>query len=100
MALLQQGRRSQVVAELQEPAGSRHDTGTCMTGPEGQCYPNRLVHNTNVRLCESFSSFDCGSALQVRQWNIWGLPKDDLSTENAIAIDVGECEEAASLCQG
>jgi dynein heavy chain len=29
--------------------------------------------------------------MQVRQWNIWGLPKDDLSTENAIAIDKGEC---------
>lgn len=28
--------------------------------------------------------------VQVRQWNIWGLPKDDLSTENAIAIDKGE----------
>jgi hypothetical protein len=27
--------------------------------------------------------------LQVRQWNIWGLPKDDFSTENAIAIDAG-----------
>jgi hypothetical protein len=28
--------------------------------------------------------------LQVRQWNIWGLPKDDFSTENAIAIVAGE----------
>ncbi|WIA36351.1 hypothetical protein OEZ86_007670 [Tetradesmus obliquus] len=27
--------------------------------------------------------------VKVRQWNIWGLPKDDFSTENAIAIDAG-----------
>ena len=27
--------------------------------------------------------------LQVRQWNIWGLPKDDFSTENGIAVDQG-----------
>lgn len=27
--------------------------------------------------------------LYCRQWNIWGLPKDDFSTENAIAIDQG-----------
>lgn len=31
--------------------------------------------------------------MQVRQWNLWGLPKDDLSTENAIAIDVGKCAQ-------
>jgi hypothetical protein len=24
-----------------------------------------------------------------RQWNIWGLPKDDFSTENGIAVDSG-----------
>jgi dynein heavy chain len=27
--------------------------------------------------------------LQVRQWNLWGLPKDDFSTDNAIAVDQG-----------
>lgn len=27
--------------------------------------------------------------MQVRQWNIWGLPKDDFSTDNAVAITSG-----------
>jgi len=59
-----------------------------------------MVHDTNVLLCGSISDPDNGFSLQVRQWNIWGLPKDDLSTENAIAIDVGECEAAALLPLG
>ena len=29
------------------------------------------------------------SSLQVRQWNIWGLPKDEFSAENGIVIDQG-----------
>lgn len=29
------------------------------------------------------------SCPQVRQWNIWGLPKDDFSTDNGIAVDQG-----------
>ena len=33
--------------------------------------------------------FICLLVLQVRQWNIWGLPKDDFSTDNAIAVDQG-----------
>lgn len=36
--------------------------------------------------------------LQVRQWNIWGLPKDDFSTENAIAIDAGEQRTGTGFC--
>ncbi|KAG2424716.1 hypothetical protein HXX76_014292 [Chlamydomonas incerta] len=27
-----------------------------------------------------------GDAVKIRQWNIWGLPKDDFSTENSIAV--------------
>lgn len=30
-----------------------------------------------------------GDAVKIRQWNIWGLPKDDFSTENGIAVDQG-----------
>ena len=30
-----------------------------------------------------------GDAVKIRQWNIWGLPKDDFSSENAIAVDQG-----------
>ncbi|GFR45764.1 hypothetical protein Agub_g7181 [Astrephomene gubernaculifera] len=30
-----------------------------------------------------------GDPVKIRQWNIWGLPKDDFSTENSIAIDQG-----------
>lgn len=30
-----------------------------------------------------------GSAVKIRQWNIWGLPKDGFSTENGIAMDIG-----------
>ncbi|KAK9812825.1 hypothetical protein WJX72_004356 [[Myrmecia] bisecta] len=30
-----------------------------------------------------------GDAVKIRQWNIWGLPKDDISSENAIAVDQG-----------
>ncbi|KXZ48211.1 DHC-9 protein [Gonium pectorale] len=30
-----------------------------------------------------------GDPVKVRQWTIWGLPKDDFSTENSIAIDQG-----------
>jgi dynein heavy chain, axonemal len=30
-----------------------------------------------------------GEPVKVRQWNIWGLPKDDFSTENGIAMDCG-----------
>ncbi len=30
-----------------------------------------------------------GDPVKVRQWNIWGLPKDDFSTENGIAVDQG-----------
>ena len=27
--------------------------------------------------------------VQVREWNIWGLPKDEFSAENGIVIDQG-----------
>jgi len=30
-----------------------------------------------------------GDPVKIRQWNIWGLPKDDFSSENAIAVDQG-----------
>lgn len=30
-----------------------------------------------------------GEPVKVRQWNIWGLPKDDFSTDNAITVDQG-----------
>lgn len=30
-----------------------------------------------------------GDAVKIRQWNIWGLPKDDFSTDNGIAVDKG-----------
>ncbi|KAG2424724.1 hypothetical protein HXX76_014300 [Chlamydomonas incerta] len=30
-----------------------------------------------------------GDAVKIRQWNVWGLPKDDFSTENSIAVDQG-----------
>ena len=30
-----------------------------------------------------------GNQVKIRQWNIWGLPKDDFSTENGIAMDCG-----------
>ena len=30
-----------------------------------------------------------GEAVKIRQWNIWGLPKDDFSTDNAITVDQG-----------
>ncbi|KAL3158235.1 hypothetical protein ABBQ38_010487 [Trebouxia sp. C0009 RCD-2024] len=30
-----------------------------------------------------------GDAVKIRQWNIWGLPKDEFSSENAIAVDQG-----------
>jgi len=30
-----------------------------------------------------------GDPVKVRQWNIWGLPKDDFSTDNGIAVDQG-----------
>eukprot|EP00983_Pelagomonas_calceolata_P034873 1092657-Pelagomonas_calceolata.AAC.2 len=49
-------------------------------------------------LCQE-SSLMCAAPLQdrrlaqlageVRQWNIWGLPKDDFSTDNGIAVDQG-----------
>lgn len=34
------------------------------------------------------SLLTCGGR-QVRQWNIQGLPKDDFSTDNGIAVDQG-----------
>lgn len=51
-----------------------------------------------VRLCQSKGvpcndrfklSAVLGEAVKVRQWNIWGLPKDDFSTDNAITVDQG-----------
>ena len=30
-----------------------------------------------------------GDPVKVRQWNIWGLPKDEFSAENGIAVDQG-----------
>ncbi|KAG2490029.1 hypothetical protein HYH03_011494 [Edaphochlamys debaryana] len=30
-----------------------------------------------------------GDPVKIRAWNIWGLPKDDFSTENGIAVDQG-----------
>eukprot|EP00775_Hariotina_reticulata_P006671 gene6671-6895_t len=30
-----------------------------------------------------------GDPVKVRQWNIWGLPRDDVSSDNAIAITSG-----------
>ena len=30
-----------------------------------------------------------GNPVTIRQWNAWGLPKDDFSTENAIAMEQG-----------
>nr|8GLV_Kg Chain Kg, DHC_N2 domain-containing protein [Chlamydomonas reinhardtii] len=30
-----------------------------------------------------------GDPVKIRQWNIWGLPKDDFSSENSIAVDQG-----------
>eukprot|EP00892_Ulva_mutabilis_P009854 jgi/Ulvmu1/7240/UM035_0027.1 len=30
-----------------------------------------------------------GDAVLIRQWNIWGLPNDDFSTENGIAMELG-----------
>ena len=30
-----------------------------------------------------------GEPVKIRQWNIWGLPKDEFSTENGIAMDAG-----------
>ena len=29
-----------------------------------------------------------GDAVAIRQWNIWGLPKDDFSTSNAIVLSL------------
>ncbi len=41
---------------------------------------------------------------QIRQWNIWGLPKDDFSTENAISVDQGRrwplCIDPQGLANG
>lgn len=45
--------------------------------------PTLIKHKCHRHWC-------CFFLPQVRQWNIWGLPKDDLSTENAIAIDKGK----------
>jgi dynein heavy chain len=30
-----------------------------------------------------------GEPVKIRQWNIWGLPKDETSTENGIAMECG-----------
>jgi dynein heavy chain, axonemal len=43
-----------------------------------------------VRCTPAYSlSTVLGEPVKVRQWNIWGLPKDEFSTENGIAMDCG-----------
>ncbi|MEW5299252.1 MAG: hypothetical protein WDW36_002285 [Sanguina aurantia] len=37
-----------------------------------------------------------GDAVQTRQWNIWGLPRDGFSTDNGIAMDQGGAGRCAS----
>lgn len=50
----------------------------------GECQSRGVPCNPSFRL-ESV----LGDAVKIRQWNIWGLPKDEFSTENGIAMDQG-----------
>lgn len=36
--------------------------------------------------------------MQIRQWQVWGLPKDQLSTDNAIALHAGVGGIPQKLC--
>lgn len=46
-----------------------------------------------------------GNPVLIRQWNIWGLPNDDFSTENGIAMELGTrwplcIDPQACICAG
>jgi dynein heavy chain, axonemal len=66
-------------------------------GPFTACYRKQATsawltaaNQRGVPCTESYSLGNVlGNQVKIRQWNIWGLPKDDFSTENGIAMDCG-----------
>ncbi len=69
----------------------------CAAGPFTSVYRAECLESW-VKACEAAhvpcsSKFSLPAALgnpvTIRQWNAWGLPKDDFSTENAIAMEQG-----------
>lgn len=56
----------------------------CLTGWVAAC------EAAGVPCSPKFSlSAALGDPVKIRQWNILGLPKDEFSSENAIAVDQG-----------
>lgn len=56
----------------------------CLAGWVAACEAAGVPCSPNFSLSAAL-----GDAVKIRQWNIWGLPKDDFSSENAIAVDQG-----------
>lgn len=47
----------------------------------------QLVSNFNIVCSSDFSlTTTLGDAVEIRQWNIFGLPSDSFSVENAIIV--------------
>lgn len=48
------------------------------------------ARQNSIKCSEKYSLASVlGNPVLIRQWNIWGLPNDDFSTENGIAMDLG-----------
>lgn len=58
--------------------------GDCLAGWAAACQAAGVPCSPKFSLASAL-----GDPVKIRQWNIWGLPKDDFSSENAIAVDQG-----------
>lgn len=71
---------------------------------QGVIRAGNISRATSAAVPDLFGSFDATPASphlclcvhvylctlsQIRQWNIWGLPKDEFSAENGIVVDQG-----------
>ena len=62
--------------------------GRAKSAALADCFGCSAATRAPPHLCLCVLVYLCTCA-QIRQWNIWGLPKDEFSAENGIVVDQG-----------